>query len=183
MVETAIEDYDRRRRPGPLPRAGYTSASQSLQDLERGRRLFRAGSGSKANTLISSSSTWACPDSRPELSCSNTCAASPALAPIPVIVLTARDSRDYKQPTLELGAAGLLPEASRQRRTARPYSCFVTAYSLKEPILSLQRVPRVRSIPRIIIRHMVDPSAHRIPPHQPGIAGASACPADFPSRS
>ena len=31
--------------------------------------------------------------------------ASPALAPIPVIVLTAWDSRDYEQPMLELGAA------------------------------------------------------------------------------
>jgi two-component system cell cycle response regulator len=30
----------------------------------------------------------------------------PSLAPIPVIVLTGRDLRDYKQPLLELGAAG-----------------------------------------------------------------------------
>jgi CheY-like chemotaxis protein len=30
----------------------------------------------------------------------------PSLAPIPVIVLTGRDLRDYKQPMLELGAAG-----------------------------------------------------------------------------
>jgi two-component system, OmpR family, KDP operon response regulator KdpE len=30
----------------------------------------------------------------------------PSLAPIPVIVLTGRDSRDYKEPMLELGAAG-----------------------------------------------------------------------------
>ena len=32
--------------------------------------------------------------------------AFPSLAPIPVIVLTGRDLRDYKQPLLELGAAG-----------------------------------------------------------------------------
>jgi two-component system, cell cycle response regulator len=32
--------------------------------------------------------------------------AFPSLAPIPVIVLTGRDLRDYKQPMLELGAAG-----------------------------------------------------------------------------
>ena len=32
--------------------------------------------------------------------------AFPTLAPIPVIVLTGRDLRDYKQPMLELGAAG-----------------------------------------------------------------------------
>jgi DNA-binding response OmpR family regulator len=30
----------------------------------------------------------------------------PSLAPIPVIVLTGRDWRDYKRPMLELGAAG-----------------------------------------------------------------------------
>jgi DNA-binding response OmpR family regulator len=30
----------------------------------------------------------------------------PSLAPIPVIVLTGRDLRDYEQPMLELGAAG-----------------------------------------------------------------------------
>ena len=30
----------------------------------------------------------------------------PSLAPIPVIVITGRDSRDYKEPMLELGAAG-----------------------------------------------------------------------------
>jgi two-component system, OmpR family, KDP operon response regulator KdpE len=30
----------------------------------------------------------------------------PSLAPIPVIVLTGQDLRDYKQPMLELGAAG-----------------------------------------------------------------------------
>jgi DNA-binding response OmpR family regulator len=30
----------------------------------------------------------------------------PLLAPIPVIVLTGRDLRDYKEPMLELGAAG-----------------------------------------------------------------------------
>ena len=32
--------------------------------------------------------------------------AFPSLAPIPVIILTGRDLRDYKQPLLELGAAG-----------------------------------------------------------------------------
>ena len=32
--------------------------------------------------------------------------AFPSLAPIPVIVLTGRDSRDYEQSVLELGAAG-----------------------------------------------------------------------------
>jgi DNA-binding response OmpR family regulator len=32
--------------------------------------------------------------------------AFPSLAPIPVIVLTGRDLRDYKEPLLELGAAG-----------------------------------------------------------------------------
>jgi two-component system, OmpR family, KDP operon response regulator KdpE len=32
--------------------------------------------------------------------------ASPSLAPIPVIVITGRDSRDYERPMLELGAAG-----------------------------------------------------------------------------
>src|ERR1035438_9504395 len=46
-AETAIEDYDRTRPRGTLPRAGFTSASQSLQDLEHGRRLFCTGFGSK----------------------------------------------------------------------------------------------------------------------------------------
>jgi DNA-binding response OmpR family regulator len=32
--------------------------------------------------------------------------AFPSLAPIPVIILTGRNSRDYEQPMLELGAAG-----------------------------------------------------------------------------
>jgi two-component system KDP operon response regulator KdpE len=32
--------------------------------------------------------------------------AFPTLAPIPVIILTGRDSRDYEEPMLELGAAG-----------------------------------------------------------------------------
>ena len=32
--------------------------------------------------------------------------AFPSLAPIPVIVLTGRDLRDYREPLLELGAAG-----------------------------------------------------------------------------
>jgi CheY-like chemotaxis protein len=65
----------------------------------------------------------------------------PSVARIPVIVLTGWDLRDYEQPMLELGAARLLPEASRQRRTVRPYSCFATAHSLKadpEPLQAPQ---------------------------------------------
>src|SRR5580700_4093503 len=61
------------------------------------------------------------------------------------------------------------------RKEQRPL--FLLSLSDEEPILSLHWLNRSRTF-LIVVRNVVDPRAHRIAPHQPGIARLAASSAD-----
>ena len=104
MAKPQFKDHDRTRRPGPVPRAGFTSASQSVQDL--------AGDGYSALALAQNEHPdlvlldLALPGFATGAVVLKHMRTFPSLAPIPAIVLTGQDLRQHKEPMLELGAAG-----------------------------------------------------------------------------
>jgi DNA-binding response OmpR family regulator len=73
--------------------------------------------------------------------------AFPSLAPIPVIVITGRDSRDYERPMLELGAAGYFQKPVDNKKLLDLISHCLQPQNKKEeplPAIRFRRNPKSR---------------------------------------